>query len=603
MRQMSQGLVDALKRRIQTDGTRYPIHSSFILSRPTTPLIDDDFFEEIPAWKNGVTDCDITVCHPLTEKDNLFVDIILVQNGRAKWMRSVNKHSIQQFQWVDMGFDESAKCVSICYDSKTVETNGINWGVENKTDLTPWLYWVTPEGALWTQHGSDESTRTPITNMLTTDVSTVRGMQYDNKDFDYGMITFFVTNEQLYYIQMINGTWYNPLFIDFGPPGTKWREITSSRTWDYRVIVEAKASDGRIYEMVTRMQGFGKFGEENLANIDIRGAKLSMDVTGMRETDTSLADNLVKIDSKPAKMFSKGGLFTAGTPDIISVENVRDANGDYGRIVKIGISPFKGPHRDTWATNQSSFQLVDSRGRIYVCTETIVNYEDTSDITLIFSNFNSARGACTLRYVPGTFTDAFGTPFTEFSKIFTPVGLVPPIELPPKPISVTNSSDGLRVDILFDGPVTSSNPISNASKFSVSADITLVGLFDGIESRPVNTVEINNDTVTLVFEEGNRKSIINFNDVETTISYAGGDLSGGADVVESFEIVFIPTDMKPKNNQVSELSLSLGVDNTKISTSLRPIVNQSCNSGDENLVNINLVDAIIYTKRTNISDL
>jgi hypothetical protein len=278
--------------------------------------------------------------------------------------------------------------------------------------------------------------------------------------FDFGLVVFFLLNGQLYYRQLINGEWMDAEVVSFGPDGVKWEALAAFRTWDYRVGVQLKSTDGEFYEMFTQFMGIGK---QNAEHIEIGGVKATSNMVEVQYTNTRETEHVELSEVFAGAPY--GGLYSLDMPTITSAHNVEDANGDWGTTVIVTFSNYLVA--DQVANNYLQFALVDSWGAAYY-PNTAALGSDGKTVTLTFEDFNAAYDLCEIQYVPGTVYSMATVLVEATSFSFTPQNLNPPAIPQPEVVSIWNlNSEGTEIAIEFTEALTG-NPSGNESKFTVT---------------------------------------------------------------------------------------------------------------------------------------
>ena len=196
------------------------------------------------------------------------------------------------------------------------------------------------------------------------------------------------------------------------------------------------------------------------------------------------------------------------------------------------------------------FAIVDDQNVRFVAVAAWL-MEDMKTVRLKFTDFNAAHGICKATYTPGSLYSMAGYPaeYTEFS--FTPIGLVPPSQPAPVPVSAYNA--GNTVFVTFDTQVIHS--LSPYILQSVKARFqTRTYAPDGeivtVERVPMQVFVDAYGKLSITFPNGNTVDLGNaIGDI--TIVYDGsGGITAGGNPVEPFEIAFTPAGMEQKPDQM-----------------------------------------------------
>lgn len=389
MRTIPSYISERLKKNIQTRANKSAPSASLWVGRPTTVMVDDTFLERQTVISANVEDVSIAVCHPRVNSGNTRIYMAYISEGVAKVVTAAHKYKMSEHIWKDTGFSEEATAVSIAYDGTMPKA--VVGGVEFVTEQTPWVFWVAG-GALYGQKLGGETVLLSETNC--TDVSAIRAMWSSAGGFDFGLVVFFLLSGKLYYRQLIGGVWMDAEVVSFGPSVT-WNEIAAFRTWDYRIGVQAKATDGHIYEMFTQFMGVGK---QNTEHIELKNVSADADLIGITYRNGCADAEHVEVSNISAGA-PYGGLYSTDVPVLVSARNVEAPDGNWGKIVVVEFSNYLVA--DQVATNYLNFGLVDSRGTEYKPIAAVLA-ADGKTVTLTFENFNAAYDVCEIRYVPGT---------------------------------------------------------------------------------------------------------------------------------------------------------------------------------------------------------
>ena len=436
MRSVPSYILEQLNKNVQTRSNTSDPSTRMWISRPSTVLVDDQFLERQTVTTGSVTDVSIAVCHPRAMRNNTQIHIGYISGGTARVMTANHKVDMKTHTWVDSGFSEEATAISVAYDGTMPKSN--KGDAEFVTDTEPWIFWVSNAVLYGRKLYSDEE---PVILAETncTDVSAIRAMHSSVGDFDFGLVIFFILNGQLFYRQLINGEWKDAEPISFGPSGTNWKEIAAFRTWDYRIGVQAKSTNGDIYELFTQFMGVGK---QNVEHIQV-------DVNP-KANYIAIGDTVTRDDEHIESTVSVFGTRTYGlSSKPVAAYNVDDGTGNYGTIIHIELDY---PVTNV-AGNSANFSLVDSNSNAYICTN-CQSSDDGMTLILTFIDFNLAEGATlTIDYVPGTIMSP-ATAMDAFTFTFTPENLIAPDIAAPEPIEAWNTNtEGTEVALRFSQPL------------------------------------------------------------------------------------------------------------------------------------------------------
>lgn len=419
MRTIPSSLDSKFKKLVQAESTKAAPAVDLWISRPVVPLVNDYFLEQQTIGNgNSVTALDIAVAHPRHRRQSTKIYIATVENGRARVVSSPFRQAMETHVWTDSGFSERAEDVALAFDATM--KNDARGRSEFVTDELPWVFWVN-SGALYGQQlGSSEILTLAEANCTKCTAIRAAGNALAT-GFDYGLCLFFLLDGEIYVRQRMNGEWMDAEPVNFGP-GVVWRDIAASRSWDYRVILQAMATDGTVYELFTQYMGIGQRSVEHINIKTIPEGRLA----GMSYYDTAEAEHL------DLSVAASGGLTYGLSSMPVSAFNIADEDDDWGKLVVVRLDyPVTGV-----SDNGASFSLFDENGVEYVGIKTDPS-EDGLGITVTFTNINNAVGECVLRYTPGTIQSP-ATAMETWDISFVPVNLVPAAVSAPKVVEVWN---------------------------------------------------------------------------------------------------------------------------------------------------------------------
>ena len=435
MRTIPSSLDSKFKKLVQAESTKAAPAVDLWISRPVVPLVNDYFLEQQAIGNgNNVTALDIAVAHPRHRRQSTKIYIATVENGVAKVVSSPFRQAMETHVWTDCGFSESAEDVAVAFDA--VMKNDTRGRSEFVTDREPWVFWVN-DGALYGRDlGSGETLKLAETNC--TKCTAIRS--FGNAlatDFDYGLCLFFLLNGEIYIRQRINGEWMDAEPVNFGP-GVVWKDIAASRSWDYRVVLQAMATDGTVYELFTQYMGVG---QRSVEHIELKTAA-SGNLTGLKYHDTKKAEH---IELAPT---ANGAVIYGLSSMPVSAANMDNGEGDWGYVVTVLMDYPVTVVEDNYA----AFTVSDEAGFSFAVNSASVS-EDGKEITLFTNDFNGATGKIAVSYVPGSIQSP-AVPMEAWSIQFDPQNLVPPVGNPPVPVEAfCGNNDGTIINIRFNEPI------------------------------------------------------------------------------------------------------------------------------------------------------
>lgn len=418
MRTISSSLAAKFKQPVQADSTKSAPALDLWISRPVVPLVNDYFLEQQEMGDGGeVTALDIAVCHPRHRRQSTRIYIATVENGRARVESSPFRQAMETHLWVDSGFDEPAEDVAIAFDAAT--KNDTRGRSEFVTEEHPWVFWVN-EGALYGRELDSEETLT-LAETNCTKCTAIRAAGSALGGFDYGLCLFFLLNGDIYVRQYMDGEWMDAEPVNFGPD-VVWTDIAASRSWDYRIVLQAMASDGTVYELFTQYMGVG---QRSVEHIDVK-PNIRSKLAQVEYYDSAEVEHL------DLAVTAAGAMIYGHSSMPVYAANEDNGEGNFGFVVTVVMDY---PVTNVEA-NVEAFALRDSSGMVFTVVE-ISASEDGKTITLGTTDFNSAQGELTLTYTPGT-VQSPAILMEAWSITFKPIGLVAPTAEPPVPVELWN---------------------------------------------------------------------------------------------------------------------------------------------------------------------
>lgn len=453
MRTIPSSLDSKFKKLVQAESTKAAPAVDLWISRPVVPLVNDYFLEQQSIGSgNNVTALDIAVAHPRHRRQSTKIYIATVENGVAKVVSSPFRQAMETHVWTDSGFSERAEDVALAFDA-TIK-NDTRGRSEFVTDELPWVFWVN-SGALYGQElGSDETLTLAEANC--TKCTAIRAAGSALGGFDYGLCLFFLLGGSIYVRQYMDGEWMDAEPVNFGP-NVVWTDIAASRSWDYRIVLQAMASDGTVYELFTQYMGIG---QRSVEHIEIKNVSADGTLTEIGETDTKTTEHIEIAGIDAGALY--GGLYSLDLPSFRSARNVpveaMDEEGtayeDWGKVVLVELAVHLEP--TSVASNAARFVLTDSKGKSFVAASAEPVNANGLTLKLTFADFNMASGTCTIAYTPGTVNTMYGLAAEAMSVQFTPENLTAPSVSAPEAVSAwLLEPDGTKIAVRFTEEVVS----------------------------------------------------------------------------------------------------------------------------------------------------
>ena len=327
------------------------------VSRPTTALVNAQFLEKQTILTGtNITDVAIAACHPVIYRPVTKIYIAYVDNGVAHVKYAMANEVMKAHVWTDSGFSETASAIALEFDGTMPKDR--KGRVEFVTELQPWVFWING-GVVYGQIIGTGSTVT-LATANATDVFAVRGVHSEVGGFDFGLVLFMVIAGQLYYRQLIDGVWMDAEIVSLvGGMSLSALTITSvaaMRTWDYRLVVQIRVTNGEMYELVTQYMGIGK---QNVEHIEITNVDAKGEIIPIKFHDTSECEHVEISD-----VIADGKLRRDIAPVPIAVENINNGTGNWATLIQVTLDNLCDA--ESVPDNYTAFSLVGG-STTYVC--------------------------------------------------------------------------------------------------------------------------------------------------------------------------------------------------------------------------------------------
>lgn len=314
MRSVPESFARKLAQAIQTQANESAPKAVLRLRRAKLPVQTGKYLERT-LIQNGagssITDCSITVEHSRAGREDGNIWTCMVDGGVCRVFRAKNAIAMSKHAFAELDFGEPAIACSISFDSKT--SRKIDGTDEFITEKVPWIFWVSPDGALHARlWGANQDTVLFSSNVVK--VSSVRASYSLIDRFNFGLIVFVLLDSgTLMCRQLINSIWYDAETVSFGPSGVVFVDIAAYRTWDYRVGLQGITSSGHVYELFTQYEGIGTRSQEHVGISDVAASGTLISV---QYIDVQESEHVEIFDVRGI-----GGLWTVGVPRITNARN------------------------------------------------------------------------------------------------------------------------------------------------------------------------------------------------------------------------------------------------------------------------------------------
>lgn len=414
MRYIDAGLKARIEQAQQTLYANADPRMLLWISRATVPLTDARFLETAPVeTRASISAVSVTARrpHPAHDADRIYALVSASGTARLLWANLTPE--LPQMTWATIDTISDAPRVAVAFDGRMVKS--VRGTSEFITVGEPWVFWIDSLGVLrGKQYGSEPVV---LAESNATAVAAVRGHRSESAGFDQGLIVFFLLDGVLYYRSLIDGEWTDGHPAGFGPSGT-WVDLTASRTWVYRIVVQLVDASGRVVELITRTEGIAKQNTEHLEVTDVKATAARVPVTYY---DTDDAEHI-----EVADIAVTGALPWGATENTVTrAENVNDGAGDWGRYIEVEVEHPWYTTPTVLLEDVSAAQVIPQDGVTLTAGVLTIEVSRTLEYGI-----NGVTGDVRITLTNGT--NEAGIAYDQMVVTFAPTNLVPPVMNPPE---------------------------------------------------------------------------------------------------------------------------------------------------------------------------
>ena len=241
MRPISDELKARFESQLQTAANNADPKLPAILAHETVPLTSSDFLErELITEATGLTACSVAIRRPVAGQKPDRVYVAYIDENGAHVKKSDLPSKLSALAWTDVtpAAIETADDIAVAFDGSG----------DRVTGSEPWVLW-TDGGVLYAM--LLDSANAPITLEASgcTKVSAIRGMSDSPSGTSYAFTVFYIKSGALFCRTFTGTTWSAADQVTLGPAGVTWTDVAAFRTHDTRIGVQAKTSNGQVYEL------------------------------------------------------------------------------------------------------------------------------------------------------------------------------------------------------------------------------------------------------------------------------------------------------------------------------------------------------------------
>jgi len=197
-----------------------------------------------------------------------------VESGSAVIRRAYPKNNIMDMEWTTVATISDVSELSIMFDGYMKQS--ADGTVESYTvGELPYVFFVDISGSLKMRNIDDVSAGDITISDNAVNVASVRGLYAEAIDLDDGILLYYTNSTgQLWEAIIHEGVVDELTQITLLPIGvTSWIDIWAGRTFDWRIILQLKGDDSKVYTLISksRPSGYSFLERIELNNVVISG--------------------------------------------------------------------------------------------------------------------------------------------------------------------------------------------------------------------------------------------------------------------------------------------------------------------------------------------
>lgn len=265
-------LLDRFKENIQTEQNNCDPRPLVYITRNRTAINSQKFWERQLITSTVGTRSSIAVRRP---EGSFFGDMIFtaqVESGTAVIRYAVPRDDINDMTWTTLTTIPTVTELSILFDGYMVMHDNV---VEQYTTGDyPWVFYVNTSGELNGLNLDDpEATEISISDNAV-NIASVRGLYSETANLDDGIWVFYNnTDGELWEARILDGEVEELNEITIKPTGvTEWSDLWAGFSFDYRIMLQLKGDDGKVYSLMSKSRPGGF---SNIEHLRIRKATMT----------------------------------------------------------------------------------------------------------------------------------------------------------------------------------------------------------------------------------------------------------------------------------------------------------------------------------------
>ena len=251
-------LLERFKNHIQTSANNNDPRLLAYIARNKTAISSQRFWEKQLITSTVGTRSSIALRRP---KGHFSADMIFaaqVENGTAIIRYAEPWSNIDDMEWNILTTIPNVSELSIMFDGFMVLEDGV---VESYTvGDYPVVVFVNTSGSLKLRNLNDTNFMDFTISDNAVNVASVRGLYSEAASINDGILVFYTNSSgELWEAHVVNYTVTELIKISIFPSGvTSWLDCWASMTFDYRIQLQLKGDDGKVYTLLStsRPSGF-----------------------------------------------------------------------------------------------------------------------------------------------------------------------------------------------------------------------------------------------------------------------------------------------------------------------------------------------------------
>lgn len=282
-------LLEKFNEKIQTKGNDNNPNPLVYITRNKTPITTQRYWEKKLVTSTVGTRSSIAVRRPYGEFMTDMIFVAQVESGDAVIKFAEPNTNLSKMTFTHLKTIEDVSELSIMFDGYMKQSSDETVEVYTTGQL-PYVFYVDSLDSLKYLNLDDEEVSGTISDDAV-NVASVRGLYAESIDMDDGIFVFYINSDgELWEARFFGGEVTELTEITLLPEDvTSWVDVWAGITWDYRIVLQLKGSDGNVYTLLSKsrpsgyslleylnvkpIKVFGQFGEEppNLISVETVG--------------------------------------------------------------------------------------------------------------------------------------------------------------------------------------------------------------------------------------------------------------------------------------------------------------------------------------------